>query len=49
MVFASFYINQKKVFQLVLTGDNTKNTKNTEIQKKYKKYIIFVKNNDFSK
>ena len=31
-----------KVFELVLTRDNTKDTKNTVIQKKYKKYSIFV-------
>ena len=33
-----------KVFELALTGGNTKNTKNTVIQKIYKKYSIFVIN-----
>ena len=33
-----------KVFELALTGGNTKNTKNTVIQKNDKKYCIFVKN-----
>ena len=36
MFLPSCYINYKKVFELVLTGDNTKN-------KKYKKYSNTVK------
>ena len=32
-----FYINYRKVFELVVTGNNTKNTKNIAIQRKYKK------------
>ena len=43
MLLASFYINYKKTFELVLAGDDTKNTKNTVIQKKYKNFKIFVK------
>ena len=31
MLLVSFYINYKKVFELVLTGDNAENTKNTAI------------------
>ena len=38
-----------KVFELFLTGDNTKSTTNTIMWKKYKKYSIFVKNVDVSK
>ena len=49
MLLASFYINYKKVFDLVLTGDNTKDTKKIVIQRKYKKCSIFVKNADISK
>ena len=49
MLCASFNINYKKVFELVLAGDNTKNTKITVIQRKYKKYSIFVKNTNVSK
>ena len=39
MLAASFYINYKKVFVLVVTGDIAK----------YIKYIIFVKHADVSK
>ena len=42
-------MNYKKVFELVVTGANTKNTKNAVIQRKYKNYSIFVKNADVSK
>ena len=45
-LLASFCIDYKKVFELVLTGDNRKNTNNTVIQRKYKRYGIFVKNAD---
>ena len=43
------HFNYKKVSELVLTGNNTKNTKNTEIQGKYKKDSMFVKKIDGSK
>ena len=43
------HFNYKKVFELVLTGNNTKNTKNTGIQGKYRKDIMFVKKIDGSK
>ena len=46
MLLAFFQISYKKVFELVLTGNNTKNTKNTVVRIKYKKYSIFVKNVD---
>ena len=46
MLVASFYINYKRIFELILTGDNTKNT---VIQRKSKKYSTFVKTADFSK
>ena len=42
MLLTSFCINYKNVFDLILTGDNTKNTKNTVTQRKYKKCSIFV-------
>ena len=48
MLLAFFQISYKKVFELVLTGNNTKNTKNTVVRIKYKKYSIFVKNVDVS-
>ena len=48
MLLAFFQISYKKVFELVLTGYNTKNTKNTVVRIKYKKYSIFVKNVDVS-
>ena len=48
MLLAFFQISYKKVFELVLTGNNTKNTKNTAVRIKYKKYSIFVKNVDVS-
>ena len=48
MLLAFFQISYKKVFELVLTGNNTKNTKNTVVRVKYKKYSIFVKNVDVS-
>ena len=38
-----------KKYELVVTGDNTKNTKNAIIQSKYKKHRIFVKNANVSK
>ena len=41
MLLATFYINNKKVFELVLTRDKIKKTKNTVIQNKK-----FVKNAD---
>ena len=34
-------MNYKKVFELVVTGDNTKNTENEVIEKKYKKIQYF--------
>ena len=48
MLLAFFQISYKKVFELVLRGNNTKNTKNTVVRIKYKKYSIFVKNVDVS-
>ena len=48
MLLAFFQISYKKVFELVLAGNNTKNTKNTVVRIKYKKYSIFVKNVDVS-
>ena len=42
MLLALFYINYKKIVELVLTGDNTKNTKNTIIQRKYKKTVFLL-------
>ena len=48
MLLAFFQISYKKVFELVLTGNNTTNTKNTVVRIKYKKYSIFVKNVDVS-
>ena len=48
MLLASFHINYKKVFKLILTGDNTKNTKKIKTDK-IEKYSIFVKNVDVSK
>lgn len=48
-VTASFYLNYKKAFELVLTVDNTKDTKNTIIHTKNKKYFIFIENTDPSK
>ena len=48
MLLAFFQISYKEVFELVLTGNNTKNTKNTVVRIKYKKYSIFVKNVDVS-
>ena len=45
MLLAFFQISYKKVFELVLTGNNTKNT---VVRIKYKKYSIFVKNVDVS-
>ena len=48
MLLAFFQISYKKAFELVLTGNNTKNTKNTVVRIKYKKYSIFVKNVDVS-
>ena len=49
MLLVSFYINYKKVFELVLTGDNAENTKNTAIHWKYTKYNLFVENADSAK
>ena len=41
MLFTPFYMVNKKVFELVVKGDDTKNA---VIQRKYKKYCIFIKN-----
>ena len=43
MLLASFYINHKKLFQLVATGDNTKNTTNTVIQRNTKNTVFLLK------
>ena len=48
MLLTPFYIVNKKVFELVLRGDDTKQ-KNAVIQRKYKKYCIFVKNTKSAK
>ena len=40
MLFASFYINYENIFQLVVTGDNTKNTKNTVVKRNDKNTIF---------
>ena len=42
MLLALFYINYKKIVELVLIGDNTKNTENTIIQRKYKKAVFLL-------
>ena len=44
MLLVSFYMDYKKVFELVVRENNEKNTKNAVIQRKYKKYSIFVRN-----
>ena len=44
MLLVSFYMDYKKVFELVAREDNAKNTKNAVIQGKYKKYSVFVTN-----
>ena len=44
-----FRATTKKVFELLLAGDNRKSTKNTAMEIKYKKYSAFVKNVDVSK
>ena len=44
MLLVSFYMDYKKVFELVVRENNEKNTKNAAIQRKYKKYSIFVRN-----
>ena len=49
MLLASFYMNHKKLFQLVATGDNTKKYNKHSYTEKYKKYSFFVKNNDISR
>ena len=46
MLLASFEINHKQVFELLLTGNNTKNT---EMQRKYRRYSIFIENVNVSK
>ena len=45
MLLASFYINYTEVFDLVLTGGNTKNTEKIQVygKEKYKKYSVFSK------
>ena len=42
-------MNHKKLFQLVATGDNTKNTTNTVIQRNTKNTVFLLKNNDISR
>ena len=51
MLLTSFDINFKKIFQLIMTGDNTKNTETAVIQRNFKKRQIqfFVKNADVNK
>lgn len=51
MLLTSFDINFKKIFQLIMTGDNTKNTETAVIQRNFKKRKIqfFVKNADVNK
>ena len=51
MLLTSFDINFKKIFQLIMTGDNTKNTETAVIQRNFKKQKIqfFVKNADVNK
>ena len=43
IIYVNWDINYEKVFELVVTGDDTKNTKIAVIQKKYKKHSIFLK------